>query len=71
MSTAHTSMTRMFSQRPSSTAGNASTALSQLKNVSRTRGHPGEVTTSSTITASRTSVELAATTPERLVRERR
>jgi hypothetical protein len=71
MSTAHTSMTRMFSQSPSSTAGRESTALSQEKKVSLTRGHPGELTTRATMAPSIASVEAVATTAERRVRAER
>ena len=71
MSTAQISMIRMFSQRPSSTAGKESTALSQLKKVSLTRGQPGEVTTRPTTRPTRGRCSTRGDDAERRVRARR
>jgi hypothetical protein len=71
IATPQISMIRMLSQRPLRTAGNESTALSQLKNVSWTRGHPSERVTSQTMSPPMTIVEAAETSAERVVRARR
>jgi len=71
ISTSHTTSTRRFSQRPSSSAGRVRHAISALKNDCRTRGQPGELVTASTATAANTTVEAKATSTDRRERERR
>src|SRR6478752_3669780 len=67
ITTALHAITRMFSQRPSRIAGNEAVATSQLKNDALTRGHPGDETSASQATATRETVDTAATLVARAV----
>ncbi len=71
MRTAQMAMIRTLSQRPSRTAGKDATALSQLKKVSWTRGHPGEDVTTRTAATAMTRVVSAESVVERTERRRR
>jgi hypothetical protein len=56
---------RTFNRKASAIAGNDSRKISPLKNACFTSGHPGDVTTSTTMAAKKTAVLTSAITTER------